>query len=59
MNLNATQCPFDGEMLTLTIGGDGSLLVVCGSCHAAWEPDGSFVEPRQPREAATRVSVRV
>jgi hypothetical protein len=43
MDLSTTDCPYDGTALTVNIDAAGTVVLVCSECHAAWEPDGSFV----------------
>jgi hypothetical protein len=55
MDPYTTNCPYDGNALTVEINADGRVLLVCRTCRGAWEPHGCFVgnESREITQSAT------
>ena len=42
MQVNLTQCPYDGARIEVEISSGGSLLLTCVACAAVWERHGAW-----------------
>ena len=42
MEVNLTQCPYDGAQVEVEISSGGSLLLTCVACSAVWERHGAW-----------------
>ena len=58
MEVNLTQCPYDGAQVEVEISSGGSLLLTCVACSAVWERHGAWTgrirEPDRDKLLAAR-----
>ena len=58
MEVNLTQCPYDGAQVEVEISSGGSLLLTCVACSAVWERHGAWTgrirEPDREKLIAAR-----
>jgi hypothetical protein len=63
VEVNLTQCPYDGAQVEVEISSGGSLLLTCVACGAAWERHGAWTgricEPDRQKLLAARRHVSV
>jgi len=58
VEVNLTQCPYDGAQVDVEISSGGSLLLTCAACSAVWERHGAWTgricEPDREKLLAAR-----
>jgi hypothetical protein len=58
LEVNLTQCPYDGAQVEVEISSGGSLLLTCVACAAVWERHGAWTgrirEPDREKLLAAR-----
>lgn len=59
--MNLTQCPYDGAQVETEAVADGTLVLTCAACGAAWERRGGWAgrvrEPDPMRMMAARLGM--